>query len=323
MSEEKILLSVIVPVYNLEAFLPETLDSLLGIRPDGGFEIIAVDDGSKDGSLEVLREYAAKDPRVRVIAAKNGGVSRARNLGIDAARGSWLAFVDGDDLVDPGFWGDAIREAEQRGYGIVQGNIRYLENGQTIKVLPGSEYIPGGRLEVSGFEEQLELFFGRTETLMFSACSKIYSRELVGETRFPDGVRVGEDQKFVFDLLAKHPKVLVLDQDAYDYIMRDSSVMHTGYAEKGWDAIRVLEGYEGEVEFPVIRRHIEKRKTDVWVRIYNTAKQGGKDTDKALEALRKVNIPAIREDLTKKEYIKLELLQRCPWLYDLLLKFIK
>ena len=76
---EKIRLSVIVPAYNLEAYLPETLDSLLSIRAGGPFEIIAVDDGSTDGSLGILREYEAKDSRIRVITGENGGVSRARN----------------------------------------------------------------------------------------------------------------------------------------------------------------------------------------------------------------------------------------------------
>ena len=317
---EKIRLSVIVPVYNLEKYLAETLDSLLAIRPGGPFEIIAVDDGSQDGSLRILREYEARDSRIRVIAGENGGVSRARNKGIDAARGSWLFFSDGDDTAEPDFFGTAMDDAEREGYDLVQGNTRFLEDGKVLKVLPGSEYIPGGRLETRDAEELAELFFGRTETLMFSACAKLFRRELVGETRFPEGVRVAEDQKFVFDLLQKDPKVLILDIDAYNYIMRPTSVMHSGYAEKGWDAVRILEGYEKTVESPRILRHIAKRKTDVWVRIYNTAKLTGKDPEKALQAIRTADVKAIRADLTKKEWVKLLLLQHCRPLYNILLR---
>ncbi len=323
MNEPKILLSVIVPVYDLEAYLAETLDSLLRIELNHPFEILAVDDGSRDGSLKILREYEKTDDRIRVIAAENGGVSRARNLGIDAARGSWLAFVDGDDTVEPGFFRTAIEKAEQGGYGMVQGNTRFLEDGKVLKVLPGSEFLPGGSVSSGEAEELMELFFGRSETLMFSACAKVFRRELVGETRFPEGVRVAEDQKFVFDCLRKDPKVLILDQDAYIYYMRDSSVMHAGYTEKGWDAIGVLEDCEKAVKFPQIQRHIRKRKTDVWVRIYNTATLTGKDPEKALRALRDTDVKEIREDLTDKEWVKLLLLKYCRPGYNMLLKVSK
>ena len=192
---EQIALSVIVPVYNLEAFLPATLDSLLGIRLDEPFEIITVDDGSTDGSPDILREYEAKHPEIRVIALENGGVSRARNAGIDAARGTALAFADGDDTVEPGFFAAAVREMERDGYGLVQGNARYLEDGQVRKVLPGR-----GRHASGDPEELMEWFFGRDEILLFSVWAKVYRRDLIGETRFEPGVRVAEDLQFLFRL---------------------------------------------------------------------------------------------------------------------------
>ena len=315
---EQIALSVIVPVYNLEAFLPATLDSLLGIRLDEPFEIITVDDGSTDGSLDILREYEAKHPEIRVISLENGGVSRARNAGIDAARGTALAFADGDDTVEPGFFAAAVREMERDGYGLVQGNARYLEDGQVRKVLPGR-----GRHASGDPEELMEWFFGRDEILLFSVWAKVYRRDLIGDTRFEPGVRVAEDLQFLFRLLRKEPKALTLDMDAYNYFVRESSVANTGYAEKGWDAVRVLEECREETESPRIRRHIEKRKTDVLVRIYNTALLGGTDPGKALREIRETDLRAIREDLTEKERIKLELLKRSKGLYNILLRVVK
>ena len=323
MSEPRILLSVIVPVYNLETYIAKTLDSILEIDLDEPFEVIAVDDGSKDRSLEILREYEAKDRRIRVITGENGGVSRARNRGIDAARGAYLTFVDGDDTAVPGFFRTALREMEQGGYGIVEGTTLFLENGKLVKVYPGREKIPGGRLECGNREELLELFLGPEEAIVFSSCGKVFSRELVGETRFPEGIRVAEDQKFMFDLLRKKPKTLILDTDAYNYFMRDTSVTHSSYAEKGWDAIRVLDSCEEQTESPQIRRYIRKRKTDVWVRIYNTAVWTGKDPGKALQAIRETDVREIRGELTKKEWIKLVLLQRSSGIYNLLLKALK
>ncbi len=320
MSEPRILLSVIIPVYNVETYLARTLDSILETDMGESLEVIAVNDGSKDGSMEILREYEAKDSRVRVINVENGGVSRARNRGIEAARGAYLAFVDGDDTAVSGFFREAVREMEQGGYGIVEGTTLFLEDGKLLKVYPGREKITGGRLEYSDREEMLEVFLGPQEMIVFSSCGKVFSRELIGETRFPDGIRIGEDQKFIFDLLLKEPKVLVLDMEANNYFIRESSAMHSGYAEKGWDAIAVMEEMEKAAVSPRMLQLIRKRKTDVWVKIYNTAKQAGKDPGKALRAIRETDLKTIRGSLSKKEWAKLVLLQRCRPLYDLLLQ---
>jgi glycosyltransferase involved in cell wall biosynthesis len=93
------LLSIIIPVYNLENYIGRCLDSCLAQTVQGGYEIICVNDGSKDNSLSVLREYESKYPNIRVIDKPNGGVSSARNAGIAAATGEYIWFVDGDDWV--------------------------------------------------------------------------------------------------------------------------------------------------------------------------------------------------------------------------------
>ena len=94
------LISVIVPVYNVEAYLPRCVDSILA-QTYKNLEIILVDDGTKDRGGVICDEYAAKDPRVKVIHKENGGLSSARNAGIDVARGEYLAFVDSDDYLEP------------------------------------------------------------------------------------------------------------------------------------------------------------------------------------------------------------------------------
>ena len=94
-------ISVIVPFYNVEAYLEECLDSILGQDFDG-FEVLLVDDGSPDGSRAIAERYAARDPRVRIITRENGGLGAARNTGVRAARGRFLTFVDSDDALAPG-----------------------------------------------------------------------------------------------------------------------------------------------------------------------------------------------------------------------------
>ena len=94
------LISVIVPVYDVEKYLSKCLDSLLA-QTWRNLEIIVVDDGSPDGSWDIMQDYAARDSRVRIFRKKNGGVSAARNFGMDAAEGEYLGFVDPDDWVSP------------------------------------------------------------------------------------------------------------------------------------------------------------------------------------------------------------------------------
>ena len=94
------LISVIIPVYNVEAYLPRCLDSVIQ-NTYRNLEIICVDDGSTDGSPEILRDYAQRDARITVITKENGGVSSARNAGLDRATGEFVAFIDSDDFVHP------------------------------------------------------------------------------------------------------------------------------------------------------------------------------------------------------------------------------
>ena len=99
----KPLISVILPIYNMELYLERCLDSILGSSYHN-LEIICVDDGSKDGSLEILRRYEAADPRVIVIAKENGGVSSARNAGLDRMTGAFVSFIDPDDFIHPRYF---------------------------------------------------------------------------------------------------------------------------------------------------------------------------------------------------------------------------
>lgn len=311
----RVALSVIVPVFNAETFLPEALDSLMKVRMDEPYEIIAVDDGSSDSTLGILEAYQEKCPNVRVITQENGGVSRARNTGMETAEGKYITFADADDAVEPDFYRKAIEELETGRYDMVQGNSRYIVDGKLNAIRPGYS-----RRESADPEEQMEWFFGREEILTYSVWSKVYRRELIENVRFAPGIRVAEDQKFLFDVLLRRPRVLVLDIDAYNYVIRETSVMHSRYAELGWEALGVLEDCGKAVEYPSIRKHIQKRKTDVLVRIYNTAKVNGQDTGKVLAAIRATDVSVLQGELTKKERVKLELLQKCPAAYDALLK---
>ena len=103
--------SVIVPVYQVEAYLPRCLDSILAQTFDD-FELILVDDGTKDGCPAIMQAYAKRDSRIRQIHKENGGLSSARNAGLEIARGEYIAFVDSDDYVAPQWLEETVRAAD-------------------------------------------------------------------------------------------------------------------------------------------------------------------------------------------------------------------
>lgn len=102
MERQSTKVSVIVPIYNVERFLPQCLDSII-CQSHTDLDIVLVDDGSTDASARIADDYAARDSRVRTIHKKNEGVSTARNVGIEAAKGEYICFVDGDDYVMPDY----------------------------------------------------------------------------------------------------------------------------------------------------------------------------------------------------------------------------
>ena len=116
---KKDLVSVIVPVYNVEPYLKDCLDSIIA-QSYSDIEIILVDDGSKDGSAKICDEYAVKDSRIRVLHKANGGVSKARNAGLDMAQGEFVTFIDGDDTVDENYINLMHSEMVSQDYAVVR-----------------------------------------------------------------------------------------------------------------------------------------------------------------------------------------------------------
>lgn len=123
-------LSVVVPVYNVAPWLGNFLDSLVKALPSGSHEVIAIDDGSTDASPEILKKYSNQIPQLRILRQENGGLSAARNTGLEHATGEWLAFADSDDLVVPGAYARWLRRAEEGALDMLVGNGIYHYEGR-------------------------------------------------------------------------------------------------------------------------------------------------------------------------------------------------
>ncbi len=229
-----LMISVVIPVYNVEKFLDRCIKSILD-QTYSNLEIILVDDGSTDHSGEICDKYQIADNRVRVIHKKNGGLSDARNVGIDIASGEYIAFVDGDDFVHPEMYdillSNLIRTnsdlacCEMYNYEETQENLnRDIENKCTVVV--GQQIV-----------QQLE----RLDVVTVSACNKLYKRELFDNCRYPIG-RLHEDQWVIHRILFQTRRMVKTEAKLYYYVVRNNSITKTKITEKRiFDLLEALE----------------------------------------------------------------------------------
>ena len=224
------LLSVIVPVYRVERFLHKCVDSILA-QTYQNLEIILVDDGSPDGCGPICDEYSARDSRVRVIHKKNGGLSDARNAGIELARGNYLAFVDGDDWIEPDAYAAMLSALERWGARLMCAG-RYDEEDATGEVTLG--LCPEKEELLSGTETVRRIF--RWESLDSSACDKLFARELFQGIRFPVG-RHMEDVPTIYRVVLAAGSAVMLPKPFYHYVHRPQSITTSSFSDKSFHAI--------------------------------------------------------------------------------------
>lgn len=222
-------ISVIIPAYNAETYLESCVRSVLQ-QTYQKLEILLIDDGSTDKTWEVCRALAAADSRVRPIRKENGGVSSARNTGIEAASGAMLLFVDGDDeLKENGL--EALIEARQRtGADIV---AAWYDMGASIPYPEAGDVVWKG---TQALQKSLE-----DHPLTYSVWAKLYTREIIGDTRFQEGIRVNEDSLFVFRLLCKQPCFAGINRVVYFYRPNAASASRAAFSEKYFDIPKVAD----------------------------------------------------------------------------------
>jgi len=214
---EKIFISIIVPVYNVEQYLPACLNSLVQLK-FFAWEAILIDDGSIDNSGRICDEYAKRNHKFKVVHQKNKGVSAARNVGIDIAHGDWLWFVDSDDIINPNFVIDNLEVMKNADY--------VLFDFHTFKCTDVFEKI------TSHYLLSTEKF-DKNSFLLHYRCNHhqriFYRRNLlksdVSDTilRFSTGIRVGEDLEFQYKYLTRCKKPIRLNAELYFYRLRDGS----------------------------------------------------------------------------------------------------
>lgn len=217
--------SVIVPVYQVEQWLPGCLDSLL-LQSFQDFELILVDDGTKDGSVAIMEAYQKKDSRIRIIHKENGGLSSARNAGLDVARGEYVAFLDSDDTARPDWLREVMAAADRDRADLVLYNYCKVEGGQI-----SAPFLPI-RDEQFDFDiYPLERYFYKYWMPYVhgqEAWSRIYRRSLIEDNhlRFALNKDVfAEDTLFSAMTLMHARRLTALSKPYIDYLQRGDSLM--------------------------------------------------------------------------------------------------
>jgi glycosyltransferase involved in cell wall biosynthesis len=214
------MVSVIIPVYNVQDFLARCVDSVLA-QTYSDLEIILVDDGSIDISGDMCDEYAIKDSRVKVIHKENGGLSDARNAGLERARGSYVTFIDADDYVHPQFVELLVNTIKSTGAQIAACTWQELNDGDK----PRRVRTKKPRCRIYTQEEAINSVFYQKQ-LNHSACSRIFETNLFRDLRFPEGA-LYEDLAIIYPLLRKVNKVALLKAPMYYYMHRPGSIITT------------------------------------------------------------------------------------------------
>ena len=248
-------ISIVMPCYQCAQKLSRMVKSVIA-QTFEDWELIAVDDGSTDGTHDVLLSLAETEPRMRVLRQENGGVSAARNAGIESSRGAWLAFVDADDSLPP----DALQ------------TLLALDDGQSDVLCGACEIVRGDERELfrcaRGERQALLESLVRSDSALNHVFGKLYRACLIrgGGVRLPVGVAIGEDILFNLDVLMASDAWRVTDQNVYFYEVQPDSAMARAKRDGYASSEPFLNGIDSFIERNGLQTALFRAHIDVYQR---------------------------------------------------------
>ena len=318
-------LSIIVPIYKVEKYLDECIQSILG-QTFTDLELILVDDGSPDACPQMCDAIAEQDSRVRVIHQKNGGLSAARNTGIEAARGNWLGFVDSDDFVAPDFYEKLYNAAVNADADCAICSVQLThEDGSRMDTLQHWKVYGGG---YTG-EDILKTITWQNNAPYLVAWNKLYRREVFRTLRYPVG-RINEDVFVFAELFDTIKMVACVEQPLYFYRQRKDSIMQSKCAlrnlDEMWSFVHCFECFQrsGRMKMlPFVESRIFAKLTGVYYRL--SAQEQHSDAMRQAMAAQKKAAKLLRQQgmLAKKAALRTMLFQTFPVVYGLRRKYLK
>lgn len=226
-----VVLSVIVPVYNVEKYLKRCVDSILAQTCEG-MEIILVDDGSVDECGGMCDKYAENDARIRVVHKVNGGLVSARKVGLHAARGQFIGWVDGDDWVEPGYFNQMLQMQSYTGADIITSD-HFHDIGEDSKRIKGC-FAPGTYTKEQLLPRLMYAGAFFTYGIQPHVWSKIFRKDILEKVQagVDDRIVAGEDAAVVYPSIVEAEKICITGICGYHYVQNDSSITKTGQADE-------------------------------------------------------------------------------------------
>lgn len=225
------LISVIVPVYNAEKYIKKCIESIIS-QTYQNMELILINDGSKDLSLQICEEFAKKDQRIKVYDRANGGASAARNTGLTKASGDYIVFVDSDDFVTSTYLENLYLAAKIGNYDIVQCNLEEVNNSKL-----SINNVIFDKMHVQEISKKQAL---NDRVYKVTIWGKIYSSFLFDDFKFREG-EIYEDDASYYIFVDKAKKIAILNETLYYYYMSENSVMRNDKKDKSTAFIGIYE----------------------------------------------------------------------------------
>ena len=228
------LVSVIVPIYNVEKYLGECIDSI--IRQTYAYlEIILVNDGSTDNSYLICEDYKKKDKRIVLINKENGGLSSARNKGIECANGGYISFVDSDDYIAPDMIESLIKVMDFEQVEVACCSFKKIKKSPLPKK---TENKVMNETEVYQSYQAVSYLLDERHYKCF-ACNKLYKRDLFNDIRFPEG-KLYEDIITEYKIFKKAKKVVFYRKELYYYRIREGSITKKAFDKRNYEMLEPI-----------------------------------------------------------------------------------
>ncbi|NQN49058.1 glycosyltransferase [Streptococcus suis] len=250
----KDLVSVIVPIYNVEKFLSRCIESICNQSYEN-IEILLINDGSTDSSGQICQKFIDRDPRIKYFEKENGGLSDARNYGIDRAHGKYISFIDSDDFVEPEFIQSLYHVLVQQDASIaITGFDKVDENGN---IIPNDfpeikDFVLSGREVCKRLHSEMGQYF-------VVAWNKLYKKELFSTVRYAKG-KIHEDEYIAYQLFYDLERIAIVNDSLYNYVERQESITRTQMSDLRFDCL---------IEYQLLRMDYFKKKNDNELLILN------------------------------------------------------
>lgn len=305
------LVSIIIPIYKVEPYLRRCLDSIVN-QTYTNLEIILVDDGSPDECPTICDEYAAKDNRIVVIHKENGGLSDARNAGLDICRGEYVSFVDSDDWLADSFVCNLTQAIYQNNADIGVANFIRASVPFSAKI----QLEPNSHIEKLNSLQSVKKLWTNDYITFVIACGKIYKTSLFSDIRFPKG-KIHEDEYTTYKLLYRASKTVFLNIPLYFYFQRNDSIM----ARTSSDSLRVLDAMVERYHF--FKKNNEKEivglclQTLCWDLLFAYSRSSRKEKKDLLKLYRQAVCDYHKVNHNRKHLRMLKLFALFPFIYSL------